>query len=194
MILEIYFLSKGLLDTFADTWISLLHGEAILTFLSKASFGLRELSLLGSVCLCVSVRPCVNHELVRAMTLHPFKLGSPTLDYRCKRPWLRSLLFGGGGGGGGLTLTFKVKFNIKVISHHLFRLMSQKLGQRCKIPWLRSLLFWGLIGLDMSNETLFKNPVNLHRFYVFEIFVGHAKAEFDAHFYIPHGTAHMLIP
>ena len=60
-------------------------------FLSEASFGLRVLSLPASV--CVSVRPCVNHELVRAITHHPFKLGSPNLDHRCKRPWLRSLLF-----------------------------------------------------------------------------------------------------
>ena len=44
-----------------------------------------------SVCLCV----CVNHLLVRTITRDPFKLGSPNLDQRCKRPWLRSLLFCG---------------------------------------------------------------------------------------------------
>ena len=67
--------------------------------------------VVACVCLCVrpSVRPCVNHELVRAITHHPFKLGSPSLDHRCKRPWLRSLLF-----LGWLTLTFKVTFNFKV--------------------------------------------------------------------------------
>ena len=59
-------------------------------FLSEASFGRRVLSLPASV--CVSVRPCVNHELVRAITHHPFKLGSPNLDHRCKRPWFRSIL------------------------------------------------------------------------------------------------------
>ena len=32
-----------------------------------------------------------NHVLVRAITHHPLKLGSPNLDLRCKRPWLRSL-------------------------------------------------------------------------------------------------------
>ena len=49
------------------------------------------------VCLCVrpSVRPCGNHLFVRAITQHPFKLGSPNLHHRCKRPWLRSLLFWG---------------------------------------------------------------------------------------------------
>ena len=46
-----------------------------------------------SVCVCV--RSCVNHELFRAITHHPFQLGSPNLDQRCKRPWLRSLLFCG---------------------------------------------------------------------------------------------------
>ena len=58
-------------------------------FLPEASFGLRVLSLPASVCVCV--RPCVNHELVRVITHHPFQLGSPNLDQRCKRPWLRSL-------------------------------------------------------------------------------------------------------
>ena len=62
-----------------------------------------------SVCVCVL--PCVNHELVRAITHHPFQLGSPNLDHRFKRPWLRPLLFFF---LEWLTLTFKVKFNFKV--------------------------------------------------------------------------------
>ena len=72
-----------------------LHGW--LFFLPEASFGLRVLSLPASVCVsvCLSVRLCVNHLLVRALTRVPFKLGSPNLDQRCKRPWLRSLLFCG---------------------------------------------------------------------------------------------------
>ena len=60
--------------------------------LPEASFGLWVLSLPTSVCLCVCV--CGNHELVRVITRdHPFKLGSPNLDQRCKTTWLRSLLF-----------------------------------------------------------------------------------------------------
>ena len=59
----------------------------------EASFGLRVLSLPASVCVCV--RLCVNHLLVRAITRDLFKLGSPNLDQKCKRPWLRSLLFCG---------------------------------------------------------------------------------------------------
>ena len=74
-----------------------------LSFLPKASFGLRVLSLPASVCVCVcvclsvclSVRLCVNHLFVRGITRDLFKLGSPNLDQRCKRPWLRSLLFWG---------------------------------------------------------------------------------------------------
>ena len=45
--------------------------------------------------VCPSVRVCGNHLLVRTITQHPFELGSPNLDQRCKRPWLRSLLFWG---------------------------------------------------------------------------------------------------
>ena len=43
-------------------------------------------------CLCPSVSPSVT-KFVRAITHHPFKLGSLNLNHRCKRPWLRSLLF-----------------------------------------------------------------------------------------------------
>ena len=63
--------------------------------------------VVACVCVCVSVCLsvclCVNHLLVRAITRDLFKLG-PNLDQRCKRPWLKSLLF-----WGQLTLTFKVK-------------------------------------------------------------------------------------
>ena len=55
--------------------------------------------VVACVCVCVSVclsvRMCVNHLLVRVITRDLFKLGSPNLDQRCKRPWLRSLLFWG---------------------------------------------------------------------------------------------------
>ena len=52
-----------------------------------------------------SIRPSVRHQVCPHDNSTP-KLGSPNLDHRCKRPWLRSLLF-----WGWLTLTFKVKFN-----------------------------------------------------------------------------------
>ena len=47
------------------------------------------------LCVCVCVCLSVNHLLICAITWDPFKLGSPNLDQRCKRPWLRSLLFFG---------------------------------------------------------------------------------------------------
>ena len=49
--------------------------------------------VVACVCLCVLVCVCINYLLVRAITRGLFKLGSPNLDLRCKRPWLRSLLF-----------------------------------------------------------------------------------------------------
>ena len=65
----------------------------IVFFLPEASFGLRVLSLPACVCVCVCVS--VNNKLVGAIIHQPFKLGSPNLDQRCKRPWLRALLFSG---------------------------------------------------------------------------------------------------
>ena len=111
---------------------------------------------------------------------------------RCKRPCWRSISF-----WGWLTFTFKVKFNFKVkICDNSSPVQARftKLGPRVQNILLRSLLFWGLIRLDRSNLTLFKNPVYLHRFCVFKLFLGHTKAESDALFHIPHGSAHMLIP
>ena len=114
--------------------------------------------------VCPSVRVCGNHLLVRAITRHPFKLGSPNLDHRCKRPWLRSLLFWG-------VIDFDLQGQIKLqsqklphfellgtITHHLFKLGSPNLGKRCKIPGLRLLLTLGLIGLDLQFHFQFWNP------------------------------------
>ena len=44
---------------------------------------------------CVCVRVSVNHKLFRIINHQLFNLVSPNLDQRCKRPWLRSLLFCG---------------------------------------------------------------------------------------------------
>ena len=66
--------------------------------------------LASGYCRCLRLSVCVsvNPELVRTLTHESLKLGSPNLGHRCKRPWLRPLLF-----CGALTLTFKVKFNFK---------------------------------------------------------------------------------
>ena len=45
-------------------------------------------------CVRPPVRPSVT-KFVRAITHHPFKLGSSNLDQSCKTPWLRPLLFWG---------------------------------------------------------------------------------------------------
>ena len=74
------------------TFSSVLQKDPLLP---EASFGLRVLLLPACVYVCVCVRVSVNHEIVRAITRQPFKLGSPNLDQRCKRPWLRALLFCG---------------------------------------------------------------------------------------------------
>ena len=113
-------------------------------FSPEASSGVRVLSLPASV--CVSVCVCGNHLLVRAITQHPCKLGSLNLDHRCKKSWLRSVLF-------------------------LFFLL---------------LLFILFIFFFLGGVIEFY----LHHFCVFEIFVGHAKAESDALFHI-HVAPHM---
>ena len=53
-------------------------------------------------CFHLSVCPSIN-KFVCTMTHHLFKLGSPNLDQRCKRPWF----------WGWLALNFKVKFSFK---------------------------------------------------------------------------------
>ena len=71
----------------------LAHCEGLATF-GNSQFWPSGI-VVACVCLCVCPYVCVNPLLVRAITHHPFKLGSPNLDHRCKRPWLRSLLFWG---------------------------------------------------------------------------------------------------
>ena len=55
----------------------------------------RWLHLCVRVFMRPSVSVCINHEHVRTITYHPFKLGSPNLDQRCKKPWFRFPLLWG---------------------------------------------------------------------------------------------------
>ena len=116
------------------------------------------------VCLsvCLSVCLCVNHLLVRAITRDLFKLGSPNLDQRCKRPWLRSLLFSG---PIDLDLQGQIKLKsqnlphfelVRTITSYPFKLGSPNLDQRWKIAWWRSLLFWVAIDPDLQGQIWFK--------------------------------------
>ena len=80
---------------------------------SSSSFHYPRTVLASGYCRCL--RPSIT-KFVRAITHHPFMLGSPNLDQRCKIPWLRSLLFFFFFlfcfflGGGSLTFKVKVKF------------------------------------------------------------------------------------
>ena len=159
-------------------WAVMYCTLRLLSFLPEACMAIRYCR-----CLRLSVRPCVNHLLVRAITWDPFKLGSPNLNHRCKTPRLRSLWFWG---VIDLNLQGQIKLRsknlphfelVRPITHHPFKLGPPNLDQMFKIPRLRSLLFWGLIELDMSNLTYFQNPVYLHRFSIFEIFVRLAKTD-----------------
>ena len=114
--------------------------------------------VIACVRLCVCPCVCVNPQLVHTITRDPFKLGSPNLGQRCKRPWLRSVLFFG---VIDLDLQGQIQPRNKNLSHfELFRTIthqsfqrgSPNLGQRCKIPWLRSLMFLGAIDLDLQGQ------------------------------------------
>ena len=59
--------------------------------LPEVSFGLRVLSSPASVGLSTRVCVWINHELVRTITHHSFKLGSPNLDQLRKIHWWRCL-------------------------------------------------------------------------------------------------------
>ena len=78
----------GNIKPYAGTFVS-----SFVCILPEASIGLRVFPLPVSVCVCVCVSLCVNHLFVRTVTQEPFKLGSPNLDHRFKRPWLISVRF-----------------------------------------------------------------------------------------------------
>ena len=106
------------------------------------------------VCLCV--RPCVNHKLVRAITHHPFQLGSPNLDQRCKIPWLRCLLFYGMIDcdlQGQIELQSQNLPHLELahaITNHQLKLQFPNLEQKCIFAPFRSLPIMGLIEIDLQ--------------------------------------------
>ena len=129
--------------------LSLFLCLSVCPFLPEASFGLRVLSLPASV------RPSVT-KFVRAITHYPFKLGAPNLDQRCKRPWLRSLLFCG-------TMDCDIQGQIELqsqnlphfellhgITHHQLKLQFPNLEQKCILALFRSLPILGLIEIDLQ--------------------------------------------
>ena len=58
---------------------------------SLSFLGVIDLDIHGQIKLQSQNLPYV--ELVRVITHHPFGLGPPNLDQRCKIPWLKCLLF-----------------------------------------------------------------------------------------------------
>ena len=132
--------------------------------------------VVACVCLsvCPSVRPsvcvCGKHLLVRAITQHPFKLGSPNLDNRCKRPWLRSLLFWG---VIDLDLQGQIELQsqnlphfelVHAITHHQLKLQFPNLEQKCILALFRSLPILGLIEIDLQFNFYFSNPDQIELF------------------------------
>ena len=118
-----------------------------LSFLPEASFGLRVLSLPASVCLCVCM--CGNHVLVRTITHHRFKLGSPNLDQGCKVPWLRHLLFLEAidlGLQGQILLKMAIFLTSPILEIHNHHMTTKE-------PWVSRLLGSGV------QSTLVKTPV-----------------------------------
>ena len=93
-----------------------------------------------SVCLSVCLTVClfVNHLLVRVITRHPFKWGSLNLDQKCKRPWLRSLLF-----CGAIDLDLQVEFNLKIQIYPIFELVRTHHPFKLGPPNLRCAKYLG---------------------------------------------------
>ena len=126
-----------------------------------------------SVCVCV--RPCVNHKLFRAITHHSFQLGSPNLDHRYKRPWLRSLLFLGVIDLDLQGPKFTPFWACPCDNSPPVRARTTKFGPEVQNTLGKIPIVLGLFELDLSNLTNFQNSVYLYRFCVFEIFVRPAK-------------------
>ena len=110
----------------AKTFCCVFFAAAMLTMVASATivrFPPVVLSSPASVC------PCINHLFVRAITRDPFKLGSPNLNQRCKRPWSRSVLFWGAKKISRSNLTYKSELThfelVRTITHHPFKLDHQ---------------------------------------------------------------------
>ena len=140
------------------------------SFVTKLSFYPRSVLALGCCrCLCVCVYVCVsvNHEFVRAITHQPFKLGSPNLDQRCKRPWLRALLFCGmidHDPQGQIELQSQnlPRFElVHAITHHQLKLQFPNLKQKCILALFRSLPILGLIEIDLQFNFWFQTQTKL---------------------------------
>ena len=121
--LKPYFKMAAILRSRQTFYRYFRYFELLINVLAEILMGIYQFyprpALASGYCRCL--RPSVHpSKFVRAITQHPFKLGLPNLNHRCKRPWLRSLLF-----WGWLILTFKVKFNFKVKTGRSLSLSAQ---------------------------------------------------------------------
>ena len=148
------------------------------------------------MCVCLSV----NHQLVCAITHQPFKLESPNLDQRCKRPWLRSLLF-----FGMIDLELQGQIELKsknlphfelvrATSHHQLKSVFPNLGQKFILALLSSLLILGWIDLDvlfhfLSQTCLFYQNLRLIIHLRQFVYIQWDHRQWVLH--IPHCTAHI---
>ena len=116
------------------------------------------------LCVCVSV---YQSQVVSAITHQPFKLGSRNLDQRCKRPWLRSLLFRG---MIDRNLQGQIKLQsqnlphfelVHTIAHHELKLQFPNLEQKCILALSRSLPNLGLIENDLQFNFWFQTQTKL---------------------------------
>ena len=116
-------------------------------------------------CLCLPVISPSITKFVHAITHYPFKLGSPNLDQRCQRPWLRSLLF-------CWTIERDLQGQIELlkniphfelahaITHHQLKLQFPNLAQKCILALFRSLPILGLIEIDLQLNFYLKPRPN----------------------------------
>ena len=123
------------------------------TWIFKVNFYPRPVMAFGYCrCLRVCVRVClsVNHQLVRAITHQLFKLESPNLDQRCKRPRLRSLLL-----LGTIDLELQGQIELKsqnlphfelvrAISHHQLKSVFPNFGQKMHLSTVKVPIEFGL--------------------------------------------------
>ena len=120
-------------------------------------------------CVCPSASPSVT-KFVRAITHYPFQLGSPNLDQRCKRPWLRSLLFCG-------TIDRELQGQIAlqsqnlphfelvhVITHHQLKLQFPNLEQKMHLSTVQIPTNFGLDWNGSSIQFLISNPDQIELF------------------------------
>ena len=151
----------GLSSKVKSTNMICMQLSSQMAFLPEASFGLRVLSL--PACVCVSI----NHEFVRAITHQPFKLGSPNLGQKCKRPWLRTLLFCGmidrelQGQIEPKSQNLPLFEFVHAITRHQLKLQFPNLEQKCILALIRSPPILGLIQIDLQFNFWFQTQTKL---------------------------------